>query len=273
MNRRLFAPRAHAPQIRAAAEPELLLYDEIGPWGIRAKDFVAELRAQTAPRLHVRINSPGGDVMDGVAIYNALRAHPADIVVHVDALAASIASLIAMAGRQVVMAANAMLMVHKAWGITIGNADQHRATADVLDKIDDRQLIQAYTARSGAAEETVRHWLTAETWFDAEEAVAARLADAVESESEESARAFDLSLYQNTPRQLLEAGAHEPTVTDLERALRDAGLSRTAAKAVLAGGLKAQHPIDRTPPRDADAAALLAASLRCLSLFQLTGSH
>jgi len=100
-------------------EAEVMLYDEIGGWyGATADQFIADLRGVTSPNLRVRINSPGGSVFEGIAIANALRSHPANVVMQVDGIAASIASVIAMAGDRVEMAPNTMLMIHEASGLS-----------------------------------------------------------------------------------------------------------------------------------------------------------
>ena len=100
----------------------------------------------TAGTINVRINSPGGNVFDGVAIANAIKSHPAKTVVYIDGIAASIASIIALAGDEVVMAENAFFMFHEAWSITIGSAEDLRKEADLLDKIDG-VLAQTYVKK------------------------------------------------------------------------------------------------------------------------------
>src|SRR5690606_25494897 len=137
------APRSRlAYRIEAKADDraEILIYDEIGadPWtgtGIGADDFVRELRAIKAPRIDVRINSVGGSVFEGNAIYNALARHPAHVDVYIDGIAASIASVIAMAGDKIYIAANAHVMIHNPHGVVWGEAGDMRRMADTLDKI------------------------------------------------------------------------------------------------------------------------------------------
>jgi ATP-dependent protease ClpP protease subunit len=159
---------------------ELWLYAEIGGWfGVWADEFVEELRQVTAPNITVRMSSGGGDVFDGIAIGNALAAHPARVTVQIDSLAASIASVIAVtAGDEVVMAANAQMMIHEASGGCFGGSQDFRAMADLLDKIGGI-IAQCYADRAGG---DVSQWADAmaqETWYTASEAVAAGLADRV----------------------------------------------------------------------------------------------
>jgi ATP-dependent Clp protease protease subunit len=237
--------------LRASGDDEmtLFIYDDIAPWGIMAKDLVPEIAALTAGTIHVRINSQGGDVMDGVAIYNALRSQAAKVVAHVDALAASIASLIAMAGDEILIAENAMLMIHDPWGITIGNAADHRKTADLLDKTSEATLIRAYMAQTEQPEAEIKQWMADETWFTAEEAVEAGFADAIEAAAGVAAH-VDAGRFRNAPARLT-APAGEPTLRELERALRDAGLSRSRAAAGAVAALEALGG-----QRDADHALL-----------------
>jgi ATP-dependent Clp endopeptidase proteolytic subunit ClpP len=167
--------------IRAAAADtpaEILLYDEIGFYGITARDFVSALASAGAGPVRVRINSPGGDVFDGLAIYNALRAHPGGATAVVDGLAASAASFIALAGSRMEMAESSMLMIHDAWGVAIGNKNDMRTTADLLDKVDG-QLAEIYAAKTGKPVAEIAAAMDAETWYTAQEAVTARYCDGI----------------------------------------------------------------------------------------------
>ncbi|NUP36195.1 MAG: hypothetical protein HOY76_03995 [Streptomyces sp.] len=158
-------------------EAEIMLYDEIGGWyGATADQFIADLRGVSAPNLRVRINSPGGSVFEGIAIANALRSHPANVVIQVDSLAASIASVIAMAGDRVEMAPNSMLMVHDASGVCLGNASDMQEMAQLLDLISDN-IADAYAARAGGTREQWREVMRAESWYLPDDAVKAGLAD------------------------------------------------------------------------------------------------
>jgi ATP-dependent protease ClpP protease subunit len=158
-------------------EAEILLYDEIGGWwGCTAEELVDELRDITAPNIRVRINSPGGSVFEGIAIANALRAHPANVIVQVDGLAASIASVIAMAGDRVEMAPNTMLMIHDASGLCYGTATDMEEMGQLLDLLSDN-IADAYAARAGGTRDEWRALMRAETWYLPDAAVEAGLAD------------------------------------------------------------------------------------------------
>lgn len=239
MIRSPFSPRNRASLVRAKGDAvELLLYDEVGFFGVSAKAFADTLAEIDADEIHLRINSPGGDVFDGVAMYNALRQHPAHVVTHIDGLAASISSVIALAGDEVRMAPNAFFMIHNPWGVTIGDADIHRKMADTLDKIARGSIINTYQAKTGVDVETIETWMDDETWFSAEQAAEAGFVDAVDDPAPVEARAmpFDLSIYQNAPGDLVESYLEAATARsaeacrELEHALREEGLSRSEAK-------------------------------------------
>lgn len=160
-------------------EAELSIYDEIGGFGVGARQFIEDLKTVKGRHVHLRINSPGGSVTEGINIFNALRRHQGGLTVHIDAMAASMASVIAMAGAPTYIADNAMMMVHNPWTFTMGDADELRRTADVLDKMR-ASLLRAYTAKTGLNADEVSTIMDDESWFDATEAVALGFADAIE---------------------------------------------------------------------------------------------
>lgn len=166
--------------IRNATGPvaTVRIYDEIGYWGVTAADFVEEISAITAPEIEVQINSPGGDVFDGLAIYNALRLHKAKVTTRVDGLAASAASVIVQAGDRRIMVESAQLMIHEAWGVAIGPADEMREFADLLDQ-QNTVIAKIYASASGRDVDEFLALMEAETWLTDEAAVEAGLADEV----------------------------------------------------------------------------------------------
>lgn len=184
----------------------LRLYDPIdswgGEWGVSAKEFADSLDAlpddTTEIRLH--LNSPGGEVWEGIAITNMLRNHRARVVAVVDGLAASAASVVACAADELVMGRNSQLMIHDAWGLCIGNRDDMLNTSARLDKISDN-IASVYAAKAGGTVEQWRDAMLAETWYSAEEAVEQGLADRVEKDAEPADKAtFDLSMFRNAGR-------------------------------------------------------------------------
>jgi len=257
----------------------LHLYGAIGGfWGeIDARDVVPAIRALDVDELHVYVNSPGGDVYDGVAIRNALRQHSARVVVHVDGLAASAASFIAVAGDEVVMGQHSELMIHDAWMLTIGNADMLREDADDLDRLSDN-IAAMYAEKAGGTAAEWRAVMKAEAWYSADEAVAAGLADRVDDvadrDADEAAAAakFDLSMFNYAGR----AAAPAPIPAAAAMATRPAAqaptkeeskiMNRAQLAAALAAGqiTQAEHDasvavLDRLAPAEPAAAVAPAA--------------
>lgn len=157
---------------------EISIYDEIGFWGVSAASFAQDLKdcGNNLKQINLHIHSPGGDVFDGIAIYNLLKNHPANVTVYIDGLAASMASVIAMAGNEVIMPENAMMMIHKPWGIQGGDAEDMRKYADLLDKVENT-LIPAYANKTGKTPEELAEMLSAETWLNGKECVEQGFAD------------------------------------------------------------------------------------------------
>lgn len=163
-----------------AETSEVLIYDEIGGYcGVSAEAFVNDLNALTTPKIKVRINSPGGSLFDGIAIYNALAGHSSYIITQVDALAASAASIIAMGGDECVMMVGSQLMIHDAIGVEVGNAQQFREMADFLERQSNNIASIYHNRNSETSVDEWRNLMLAETWMFAEEAVAYGLADSV----------------------------------------------------------------------------------------------
>lgn len=179
--------------------PTVYLYDEIGFWGTSAAEFASDLAALDAKTIDVRINSPGGEVFDGIAIYNALLTHKAKVNVFIDGLAASAASFIAQAGDTISMARNAQVMIHDAQGICIGPASDMLEMSEMLNKCSDN-IADIYAQRAGGTVNAWRSKMRDETWYSASEAVTAGLADSV-VERDGASNAWDLSIYAYAGRQ------------------------------------------------------------------------
>lgn len=211
-------------QFRAAGKRgEIWLYDQIGDsfWGegISAKTFQRELSALgKVDEISLRINSPGGDVFDGLAIYNQLKTHPARVVVDVDGLCASIASVIAMAGDDIRMASNAMMMIHNPHGMAVGDAAEMQRVAALLDQVKGA-LVDTYAGRTGRSRSDLQAWMDDETWLSAEDAVQHGFADAVTGAQKVSAHFDLLRNYRKVPGRLKASDA---------RPLRDIASVRAA---------------------------------------------
>jgi ATP-dependent Clp endopeptidase proteolytic subunit ClpP len=209
--------RGEGYKIRNSAEDssvtEILLYDEVGGWfGVMASDFVKDLQDVDTAEIHLRINSPGGDVFDGIAIMNALKRHKAKVTTFVDGIAASAASFIAMSGDEIVMSRNAEMMIHDAWGLAVGNAADMRDLAARLDASSEN-IASIYADRAGGTTKQWRTAMEAETWYSDKEAVSAGLADRVETNKTASDKAknrFDLSVFAHAGR----ASAPDPWINN-----------------------------------------------------------
>lgn len=181
---------------------EVYLYDEIGSGyfgGISAKQFADDLNALgKIDTLNVRINSPGGDVFDGLAIYNTMKRHPAYVNIDIDGMALSIASIIAMAGDTVRMADNAMFMIHDPWTMVAGSADDFRKQADLMDQVKEN-LVSTYQKRTSMDNEVLSQMMTDETWMDATTAKQWGFVDEI-TDQLQIAASFDLRRFKNTPK-------------------------------------------------------------------------
>jgi ATP-dependent Clp endopeptidase proteolytic subunit ClpP len=209
------------------APAEVFIYDTIGSYyGVTASDFVRDIAGVDSDAITVRINSPGGDVFDGIAIMNALRGHKATITTVVDGLAASAASFIAMAGDEVVMNRNSEMMIHDASGWASGKAKDMIAMAANLERASNN-IASIYADKAGGTAEDWRAAMTAETWYTAQEAVDAGLADRVAAKSaddgeKDGAKAsFDLSIFNYAGR----SAAPAPTTVTQTPSAERAGVS------------------------------------------------
>ena len=261
-----FAPRAKGYSISAKAnEVDILLYDEIGFWGIQADAFIKDLNAVDAKIINLRINSPGGSVFDGTAIYNALKRHKAKIITHVDGLAASMASIIALAGSEVHMADNAFIMIHDPWSIAIGDAAVMRKEAEVLDKISD-VMAKTYADKTGKSMEEIKQIMADETWFNATEAKEIGLVDSLD-EKQDAKASFDLSIFNRVPEELKNLSGETPDKRSLEAALRDAGCSKKVAAAILSegyGAIEQRDAVDNSEKALCEAISATTARIKSL---------
>lgn len=198
-------------EAKSAGETDVSIYDEIGFFGVTASQFTRELALISTPTINLHLNSPGGDVFDGIAIYNALKAHKATVNVVVDSIAASIASVIAMAGDTVTMSRGSMMMIHEPFALVIGDSREMRKAAESLDLMGD-SIAEIYAARAGKTREDWRDAMAEETWYSADDAVKAGLADRV-GEQATAKNTFDLSIFRNY-RELPDSPAPEKAEDD-----------------------------------------------------------
>jgi ATP-dependent Clp endopeptidase proteolytic subunit ClpP len=236
-------------------EAEILIYDVIGWPFIEAGSFIDSLNNFGTKTVKVRINSPGGDVFDALAIYNAMDSYKGKIITFIDSLAASAASVVAVAGHEVQAYKNAMMMIHEPWSFAIGNQYELTDIAGLLGKISGN-LVDIYADKSNIGKRDIKSMMKSETWFTAKEMKEKGLIDTIIDGSGAKAK-FDLSIYSKAPECIDgQKEGRELTSREIETALRDAGASRNFAKAVAAGRSEElkRKDIDDTNQRDAEIA-------------------
>jgi ATP-dependent Clp protease protease subunit len=190
-------------KVEASGENEatIYVYDAIGSYyGVEAQSFVRDLANITASTIHLRINSPGGDVFEARAMKTALEQHKAKVVAHVDGLSASAASFLMLAADEIEISEGAFVMIHQPWTIALGTSAELRESAELLDKVG-AAIANDYHARTGKKLSDINDWMAAETWFDADEAIANGFADR-KAEKKAASNAYDLSAYRNAPQAL-----------------------------------------------------------------------
>jgi len=245
---------------------EISIHDEIGMWGVSASAFMRDLRGMgELDEIHLSIHSPGGDVLDGWAIYNSLKNSKAKITARVEGLAASMASVILMAADTVEIPENAYVMIHNPWGLAIGDADEMRDTADLLDKLGNG-LVNAYASRTGNSEKDIREMMDAETWMDGKEAVERGFADKLLDGVALSARAFDNRKFKMTPQSLTQNSDSTPIVATVDATPPDAPVEETPVEA------QVETPaVEPVAPVEVEAEAAPQASLIQRAIAALTG--
>lgn len=184
----------------AADEATIYIYDVIdGDWGVGAKDVIAAINAAgDAKVLNIRVNSPGGDVFEGRAIMEAIKRFDGKTVAHVDALAASAATSIALAADEVVMADGALFMIHNASAMVWGDKTAMRDTANLLEKVEG-SIVNDYTTKTGKPTDEVIQMMDAETWMTAQEALDHGFVDSV-VKTGKAKNTWDLSVFDKAPK-------------------------------------------------------------------------
>ncbi len=226
-----------------AGKTKVYIFEEIGFWGVTAKNFLEDIKGVGDIELH--INSVGGSVFDALAIYHTLRQHSGVVDVYIDGLAASSASIIAMAGNTVHMPENAFMMIHDPTMMAWGDSDEMQKALDLLTKTKEI-IINIYVEKSGGDRTALEAAMSKETWYTGSEAKAMGLVDVVTDPVELAARA-SFSDYKNIPKEIMARFSKERlTHKEFESHLRDAfGFSRSEATAVAGHGLGALKHGDR----------------------------
>jgi len=214
--------------------PEVFIFDQIGlGWwgdGVSPQDFINQVKEIEEDAFNLHINSPGGFVNDGLAIYNFLNRLEKNITVYIDGIAASIASIIAMAGDEIIMPENAQLMIHNAWTIGIGNKKDFRDLANKMETID-LNLVNILHARSGYNLEKIANMMEEETYISGIDAFEMGFATKIEDNKKLAACAFEALFAEDVK------GFNNKIVADgrrnLEKTLRDVGYSKNEAKTIV----------------------------------------
>jgi len=212
---------------------DVLLYDYIGWPYNEANEFVRMLSSLKQSKITIRINSPGGDVFDANAIYNAIKDHPSKPITRIESLAASAASYIAMAGHKKQAYKNTMMMIHEPMTGMWGNQYELREIADVLQQISE-QMIDMYADNTNVGKRELKDMLKAETWMTAKVMKEKGFIDTIIEAGKGTKASFDLSIFNNLPNEYRNE-KQEPTEREIEKALRDVGVPQNRAKAMLAG--------------------------------------
>lgn len=228
-------------QIKNSSESlTISIHDEIGVWGVSAKDFIADLSEfESVSSIEVSIHSPGGSAFDGLAIYNALSRHPAKVTTRVEGIAASAASIVLMAGDYIEMPEDAFVMIHNPWMGVMGDADALRDAAETLDKIRD-SLVNIYQKKTSLSTDELTELLNKETWLSGDEAQEMGFVDTLTQAMKVAALSRDFSRhFSNLPSALINDEVISDVMTSIQGAkefesyLREAGgISRKLAKAL-----------------------------------------
>ena len=182
-------------QNKAGASTDVYIFDEIGMWGVTAQNFISDIKDLKDTPINLRINSLGGDVFDGLAIYNVIKKRTAKTTVYIEGIAASIATIIALGADEVIMSENSLFMIHNASGGAMGESKDLQKTAQVLDKIT-RQLAEVYESKTGLSQEAIQDMMDEETWLNAQEAFDLGFIDTI-SDAIKIAAKYDVSKFKN----------------------------------------------------------------------------
>ena len=191
MNKNWYNIKAEA----SSKSADVYIFDEIGTFGLTAQSFIEEIKSYKDTPMSLHINCVGGDVFEGMAIYNVLKKRTARTTVYIEGIAASMGSVIALAGDEVVMAENSLFMIHNAWGGAMGEATEIRKTAALLDKISG-EIANIYTKKTNLPYNRVKEMMDEETWLSADEAFNLGFIDSI-SDAIKVAAKYDVSKFKN----------------------------------------------------------------------------
>ena len=174
---------------------DIYIFDEIGAFGLNAQSFIEEIKEFKNSPINLHINCVGGDVFDGMAIYNILKKRTAETTVYIEGIAASMGSVIALAADKVVMAENSLFMIHNAWGGAMGESKELKKTANLLEKISN-EIADIYIKKTNLPYDKVKEMMDEETWLNADEALELGFIDSI-SDAIKVAAKYDVSKFKN----------------------------------------------------------------------------
>jgi ATP-dependent Clp endopeptidase proteolytic subunit ClpP len=216
-------------------DPEILIYDYIG-WPYNdPRDLIESLAGMSPKSVTIRINSPGGDVFDAMAIFNAMESYKGKIITRIESLAASAASIIALAGKEIQAYKNSMYMIHNPWMVALGDQNELRDSANLLEKIA-ANMIDIYTASSKQGKKKVKTMLDDETWMTAKEAQDLGFVKTIVTGKSVKAE-FKYDVFDNVPPSLIIGSDPEKDQELAAKALLDAGFPADTVKDIVAKGL------------------------------------
>lgn len=236
------------------------IHDEIGLWGIGAKEFIADLRSINAKTINLSVHSPGGSVLDGLAIYNALNQHTASIFATVEGIAASAASFVLMSADRIYMPEDSFMMIHNALGGIIGDAEEIRSYADTIEKLQN-SIVNIYQKRTGIDSDEIKAMMSDETWMNASEAVEKGFADAVIGKIGAAALSTGFANHFKSLPFNEKNDVDIKTERELEAWLRDSGVSRAKSTKAVAFAKRLFQGDPEPPKNEPDQLAELVAKL------------
>lgn len=174
---------------------DVYLYDEVGSYGVSAKDFVEDIKLLKGKDIYLHINCVGGEVFDGMAIYNTLKKYKGKVIAYVEGIAASMGSVIPLAADEIIMSENSLYMIHNAWGGAMGEAKDMRKTATLLDKLSS-EIANIYSKKTNLPLSQIEEMMDEETWFNSEEALQYGFIDRI-SDAVMVAAKYDITKFKN----------------------------------------------------------------------------
>ena len=258
-------PDWYEVKAQAGDTMEVFIFDVIGWPFTDISGLVRSMAAEKDKPILARINSPGGDVFDGMSLFNAFANHPGGVTVRIEGLAASMASIVAMGGRKIEAYQNTMFMIHNAWAVMVGDHNAMREGADILEKISG-QMLEVYTGKTKSGKKDMKEMMDGETWLTAKEAEAKGFIDTVLTSGKAAKAAFDLSMFTHVPDEIQGEGNSHQILTgfDVERILKNGGAPKGFAKAV-AAACRANGLFDRSQSDESAALSECTAEVKKLT--------